>query len=240
MGDKFITLKNLGTYKSESDKFYAQVSSLQERYDPTRTYAVDALVSYNGRFYKCVTAVTTPEAFDISKWAQIHLDSLGSGGGGGTSDYSSLTNKPQINSVTLSGNKSWSDLGLNNAIKTLDGIALTGSGDVKSGKVEQLYLGVLGTGIEILDIDALSTKYSHVLMFAHSQYADGYDQAYVVSLADVSTGTVTIVRSVPGWQDQLNMYVFTTTRDDIRYLDWNGGSNHAIYTTSIFGICKNA
>lgn len=35
-------------------------------------------------------------------------------GGGGTSDYSDLTNKPQINSVTLSGNKSFSDLGIHN------------------------------------------------------------------------------------------------------------------------------
>ena len=34
------------------------------------------------------------------------------GGGGGTTDYSDLSNKPQINSVTLSGNKSASDLGL--------------------------------------------------------------------------------------------------------------------------------
>lgn len=36
----------------------------------------------------------------------------GGGGGGGTSDYTELDNKPQINSVTLSGNKSASDLGL--------------------------------------------------------------------------------------------------------------------------------
>lgn len=35
-----------------------------------------------------------------------------SGGGGGTSDYSALTNKPQINGTTLSGNKSAEDLGL--------------------------------------------------------------------------------------------------------------------------------
>ena len=33
-------------------------------------------------------------------------------GGGGTSDYSALTNKPQINGTTLSGNKTSSDLGL--------------------------------------------------------------------------------------------------------------------------------
>lgn len=41
---------------------------------------------------------------------------LGSGnievGGGGTSDYTQLTNKPQINSVELTGNKSLSDIGV--------------------------------------------------------------------------------------------------------------------------------
>ena len=36
------------------------------------------------------------------------------GGGGGTDDYSDLSNKPKINNVTLDGNKSWADLGLSN------------------------------------------------------------------------------------------------------------------------------
>lgn len=36
----------------------------------------------------------------------------GSGGGGGTSDYNDLMNKPQINGVTIAGNKSTSDLGI--------------------------------------------------------------------------------------------------------------------------------
>ena len=35
------------------------------------------------------------------------------GGSGGTSNYSELTNKPSINNVTLSGNKTTSDLGIN-------------------------------------------------------------------------------------------------------------------------------
>ncbi len=34
------------------------------------------------------------------------------GGGGGTSDYTQLTNKPQINGVTLAGNKSTADIGI--------------------------------------------------------------------------------------------------------------------------------
>lgn len=41
------------------------------------------------------------------------LDNAGSGGSGGTSDYTDLENKPQINSVTLTGNKTTSDLGIN-------------------------------------------------------------------------------------------------------------------------------
>lgn len=38
-----------------------------------------------------------------------------SGGSGGTSDYSELSNKPKINNVTLSGDKSAADLGLASA-----------------------------------------------------------------------------------------------------------------------------
>lgn len=38
------------------------------------------------------------------------------GGSGGTSDYSDLTNKPQINNTTLSGNKTGSEIGLQNEV----------------------------------------------------------------------------------------------------------------------------
>ena len=54
------------------------------------------------------------------------------GGGSGTSDYSALTNKPSINTVTLSGDKSSADLGLLGA----------NQGSENSGKV----LGIDNTG----------------------------------------------------------------------------------------------
>lgn len=48
------------------------------------------------------------------EWVEDKTDSSGGGGGGGggggTSDYTDLDNKPQINGVTLSGNKTTSDL----------------------------------------------------------------------------------------------------------------------------------
>ena len=37
-------------------------------YDSTRTYEVDDLAIYENELYKCVTAVTVPEAFDENKW----------------------------------------------------------------------------------------------------------------------------------------------------------------------------
>ena len=44
----------------------------------------------------------------------LFFGKLNSSGGGscGTTDYADLTNKPQINGVTLNGNKSTSDLGI--------------------------------------------------------------------------------------------------------------------------------
>ena len=57
----------------------------------------------------------------------------GGGGGGGTDNYNNLSNKPQINSVTLSGNKSLSDLGIAAAsttyTKTEVDSALSGKAD---------------------------------------------------------------------------------------------------------------
>lgn len=41
-----------------------------------------------------------------------------SGGGGGTDDYTELTNKPQINNVTLTGNKTSSQIGVADAVHT--------------------------------------------------------------------------------------------------------------------------
>ena len=54
------------------------------------------------------------------------LIEAGGGGGGGTTNYNGLTNKPQINNVTLQGNKTLSDLGITNI--TVDA-ALSGTSE---------------------------------------------------------------------------------------------------------------
>ena len=76
-------------------------------YDSTADYNVLDLVSYQGSSYLCRTACKNKLPTNTTYW-QV----FASGGGGGTSDYDDLTDKPSINGVTLSGNKTTEDLGL--------------------------------------------------------------------------------------------------------------------------------
>ena len=81
-------------------------------FSESSTYAVDDIVLYGTGLYKCHTAVVTPGSWTGNANWQVYKLSEGGGGGGGTSDYPDLTNKPQINGVTLLGNKTTSDLGI--------------------------------------------------------------------------------------------------------------------------------
>ena len=58
--------------------------------------------------------------FTLNMQTAATVDTIEPGTGTGTYDYDDLENKPQINSVTLSGNKSSSDLGLQDAISSED------------------------------------------------------------------------------------------------------------------------
>ena len=53
------------------------IGNLAPAYDPTLTYAVGDLVTYvdpdtnQGKLYKCIIAVASPEAFNINKWDDV-------------------------------------------------------------------------------------------------------------------------------------------------------------------------
>lgn len=59
-----------------------------------------------------VKYITTIVETDRGDELAVKVTGMGGGGGGGSSDYADLTNKPQINGITLSGNKTGADLGL--------------------------------------------------------------------------------------------------------------------------------
>lgn len=47
------------------------ITNLAPAYDSTITYAVDDLVTQDGKLYKCIVAVVTPEQFDVNKWDDV-------------------------------------------------------------------------------------------------------------------------------------------------------------------------
>ena len=52
------------------------IDNLADAYDNTATYALDAIVLYQGKLYKCTTAVETAEDFDDTKWTRTKIVDL--------------------------------------------------------------------------------------------------------------------------------------------------------------------
>lgn len=96
-----------------------------------------------------MSTTTDLQELKINYLTQAQYDAAKSGGtvneneiymtpatGGGTSDYTDLFNKPQINSNTLTGNKTSANLGLQDTlvsgtnIKTINNQSLLGSGNI--------------------------------------------------------------------------------------------------------------
>ena len=102
----------------------ASPSSVEFQYYRSVSSHTDAQQGDQVYIYKLTSAgawtVTVRDAFTkivagtnmSSSYANGTLTLNATGGGGGTSDYDDLTDKPSINNVTLSGNKTAAELGL--------------------------------------------------------------------------------------------------------------------------------
>lgn len=88
--------------------------------DTGKTWSADKLASEVSTLNSALTGKISEPSSDGTNGQVLTTDGNGGRswttvqGGGGTSDYSDLTNKPSINSATLSGNKSLADLGIIN------------------------------------------------------------------------------------------------------------------------------
>lgn len=122
----------------DDESAYYRYNAATDSFDyigTTRAYT--DFVGTSGEMAGAAGLVPAPQATDADKflksdgtWATV------SGGGGGTSNYNALTNKPSINGVTLIGNKTSSDLGVQDAlvsgtnIKTINNQSILGSGNI--------------------------------------------------------------------------------------------------------------
>lgn len=94
------------------------VAPVEENSTSSADYAVDDYIYRSGKLYKVIAAISIGDSFVVNtniRETRIS-DEFGSGGDPESVDYNSVENKPQINGVTLSGNKTGSDLGLVNAV----------------------------------------------------------------------------------------------------------------------------
>ena len=121
--------------------------------------------------------------------------------GGGTNDYDDLNNRPQINSHTLTGNMSGSDLGLQDTIPDLDTIragAAAGATAVqpadmttallaKQDALSAAQLAAVNSGITDTDVEQITSNKNNILYNANQGVKN------VVPLkTTVSTGSVNV------------------------------------------------
>lgn len=97
----------------------------------------DAMATADGAEAGKVLTAKTVEDGRVTEW-----EFTSGGGGGGTGDYTDLTNKPKINNVTLSGNKTAADLGL---VKPSD-ITASKSGDTTTIYVNGVAIATVKDG----------------------------------------------------------------------------------------------
>lgn len=97
-----------GGVNTECECSIVGVDTLKDMMDNNRIYTVSG---YGSRYINMTiapTSITIQALNDLNFVEIVGVRFVGSG----TGDYNPLTNKPQINSVTLAGNKSSSDLSL--------------------------------------------------------------------------------------------------------------------------------
>ena len=146
---------------SEVTGFQAQIDDLDESVS-------DVLSALSRKITEPETDGTDGQVLATNGQGGRYWRTVSGGGGGGTDDYSDLTNKPQINGVTLSGNKSLSDLGAASASDVAAKYAKPASGIPASDMSAEVQasLGKADTALQGQDVteavdDYLSENFSN-------------------------------------------------------------------------------
>lgn len=147
-------------------------------------------------FWEKIKSALSKKQDKLTAGANITIEnnviSAAGGGTGGTSDYDSLTNRPKINNVTLTGNKTLDDLGIQDTlesgtnIKTINNESILGSGNI--------------------DIASMFTPVEVSITFEDNNYSGGcvyypvlrlcYIRLYITGKA-FATGSRHIVANIP-------------------------------------------
>lgn len=128
----------------------------------------------------------------------------GQGGSGGTSDYSDLTNKPQINGVTLTGNRSLSALGIAAAsdIPDVSGFYTKPASGIPASDLAQAVqtsLGKADTALQTAPVSSVNNKTGAVVLTASDVGAGTYSKpSGGIPASDLAAGIATVTETVSG------------------------------------------
>lgn len=169
-------------------------SAAYNEYNSSRTYDIGARVIYNGDSYICKVAVTTPEAWDSSKWIPLVGNySLLAGNGGAAAGEGSLASGQ---GVALGWNSA--ALGLGTTVTAIGSVAV-GKYNVEDTASDKLF--IVGNGSnnvarsDALTVDMYGNVAAESFNLWHGQRnlssADNIDQLY-------ESGIYYLPGSVPG------------------------------------------
>ena len=178
------TIGNLSDLTTDvKTSIVAAINSIDVEASPIATTSTPGIVKPDG------------ETITVDQDGTIHASS--GGGGGGTTDYTLLSNKPQINSVELNGNKSLSDLGL------MSSTAINTALDLKADKSTTYTKTQIDTTVSGLS-DDISAKADKSTTYTKTQV----DTAISTAVAD-KADTSTVNTALEGKADKSTTYTKT-------------------------------
>ena len=95
-----------------AQKAGAAISNFAPAFSSESTYDVGDIVTYENVMYKCIAAVTAAGPWNSNQWDSLTVADVAATVPTGSVSYTDVTDKPQINGITLAGNKTTSELGI--------------------------------------------------------------------------------------------------------------------------------
>lgn len=214
-------------------------------YGDTQTYAVGDYVIYDGLLYKCVTAVTTAETFDPTKWTHVVVtDEMGSGGGSGdtvtwTQVQQTGTKIAEININGTSQNV-YAPQGGGSGGHTIydkDGTALTQESGLQfTGAVSVSDDSV--NGRTVVDVEGGGNYYLNTLYSTEEKkigyWTDGkplYQKSFAIDTSNLNTGWNDISSGLSGidCKDITGKFRFPANDNSIYEFPYTENSNYCLF-----------
>lgn len=207
--------------ESKFDK--SQAGDINKLNTTDKTSLVNAINSLNRETAPIATletvGVVKPDGTTTTIDQDGTIHAVGGGGGGsGTSDYNALSNKPQINSIEISGNKSLEDLG----------IASIESVNEKIDKMDVYTKSQVDTEIENAISDKTTKTYVDTQLGFKANTSDIYTRSYIDNKFETQTSDINSVLNTKA--NKSDTYTKSETDKEIKdYVDSAIGVPEEVY-----------